>query len=278
MPSSPADSLTMRHGPRAGTRPEGRGLDLHRRQGVDQRPAIEALAPIETCLSGAYGINVGGGAELKATNDTIIGAARPCRRSKAASTASLSRSAHTTRLRWSRDPQGRLDRRLREERADGRRRGIDDQGLDSTILGEGRAHTAQNGVEVAFGAKGTVKGSSVSGNECELVASAARATSKRPTGVVFYRRPPAGRWGSTIRTTTWASLRLGERHGAREGGREDLQEPVERGPLRGDLLEEGKAGISGDRSSARRLGIAILQAASQDRATSRGRTGPRWKG
>ncbi len=59
----------------------------------------------------------------------------------------------------------------------------------STITGEGPSpYIGQNGVEVAYGAKGTVKKSVISGNECELVgACSASDLENHGSGALFYQ-------------------------------------------------------------------------------------------
>ena len=59
----------------------------------------------------------------------------------------------------------------------------------STITGEGPSpYIGQNGVEVAYGAKGTVKSSVISGNECELaVYCSASNLENHGSGALFYQ-------------------------------------------------------------------------------------------
>jgi hypothetical protein len=55
----------------------------------------------------------------------------------------------------------------------------------STVTGEGPTpYIAQNGVQVAFGAKGIIKSSEITGNECDVASCS--AAGEKATGVLFY--------------------------------------------------------------------------------------------
>jgi hypothetical protein len=66
----------------------------------------------------------------------------------------------------------------------------------STITGEGPSPwIAQNGVEVAFGAKGIVQTSSIAANECNVASCG--ATGEQASGALFYQAAPGSKLSSS---------------------------------------------------------------------------------
>ncbi len=211
MPSSPADSLTE-----CDTAP---GLEPGQKDEVSICTAgkvsisgltIEALAPIETCASGLYGINVGGGAELKATNDTIIGAGttlpafKGCQHGVAVEVGS-----HHAAVVGHAILKGDAISGYEKNGPTVAGAGSTMKVLDSTITRRRRraptpprtasrspsAHRARSRARVS------------AATSANSPASAARPTSKtRPTACSSTRQPPApGCRDRRSRTTTWAS-------------------------------------------------------------------------
>lgn len=69
---------------------------------------------------------------------------------------------------------------------------------NSTVSGEGPdTHTAQNGIQVGFGGEGTIKSTTVSGNECDVPVCGA-SSPEQAGGVLFYGAAP----GSSISSST----------------------------------------------------------------------------
>ena len=161
--------------------------------------AVEALIPLETCQYGLNGIFVSGGATLKSTNQTIKGASttlnafKGCQHGIAirVGSASKSETGHA---------------KIKTANISGyQKNGPTVSGPNSTmsissstITGEGPTpYIAQNGIEIAFGGSGSVKGTNVSGNECDVASCG--ATGEQASGVLYYEAAPGNKLsGSTI--------------------------------------------------------------------------------
>jgi hypothetical protein len=147
---------------------------------------VEALIPLTTCAKGLNGIFVGEGSTLKGTDFTVNGASttlanyKGCQHGIAIAVGSVSPSeeGHAT---------------LKKVTSIGyEKNGPTVSGAGSTlsmksskVSGEGATpYTAQNGVQVAYGAKGLIKDSEITGNECDVPSCG--ATGEQATGVLFY--------------------------------------------------------------------------------------------
>lgn len=150
---------------------------------------ITALAPITTCAGGLYGVFVGGGATLTAKDDTIVGASttlneyKGCQHGVAVEVGSAKAEevGHAT---------------LKEDAISGYEKngptvaftGSTLKVQNSSVTGEGPTpYIAQNGIEVAFGAKGQIKGTNVLDNECDYPEVCGAADiEEQASGVLFY--------------------------------------------------------------------------------------------
>ncbi len=235
---------------------------------------IEALAPIATCVGALNGINVGGGAELKASNDTIIGASstlndyKGCQKGIAVLVGSHKASVVGHAV-------------LKHDTISGYQKngptvvgsGSTLKVIDSSVTGEGPSPwTAQNGIEIAFGGSGSVKNSTITGNECELSGvCSASDYENQADGVLFYQAAP----GSSLTHSTVSDNDLGVYYAS--GSATEPSSPevsigkdhLSNNRYEGILLEEGIASISGDTiDGTGEFGIAILQASYQQSASN----------
>ena len=131
---------------------------------------VQAITTTTGCGGQLYGIFVGGGGTLKATNDVIDGAST--------SVAALKGCQYGVAVEIGNKTPAEVGHGvLKQVTVTGYQKNgptVKSPGSTlsisaSTITGEGPSpYTAQNGVEVAYGAKGTVKSTVISDNECEL--------------------------------------------------------------------------------------------------------------
>jgi len=141
--------------------------------------------------------------------------------------------------------------------------------MGSTVTGEGASpYIAQNGIEVAFGGKGVVKGTTVTANECELAGICSSTDlENQADGVLFYAASP----GSSVSSSTVSDNDLGVYYASGSAmvpATPDVKITKDRlsdNRYEGIQLEEGKASISNDQIvGTGELGIAIYQAATQE--------------
>jgi hypothetical protein len=167
---------------------------------------VEALIPLATCGKGLNGIFVGNGSTLKANNLTVNGASTTLNEDKGCQHGiSIAVGLKT--------PNEVGHAVLKKVTSIGyEKNGPTVRGVgstlsmsSSTVTGEGASpYTAQNGVEIAYGAEGVVKSSTISGNECDLL-PACEATAEQATGVLFYKAAA----GSSVSTSTITENDLG---------------------------------------------------------------------
>ncbi len=158
---------------------------------------VEALIPVETCAQALNGIFVGGGGTLKGTNFTVNGASttvagfKGCQQGVSVLVGSASRKevGHATLnkvtvLGYAKNgPTVKYAESTLNITA-------------SKITGSGpNPETAQNGVQISFGAQGKVTSSSISGNECNV--GSCGATGEQATGVLFYEAAPGSKLTSS---------------------------------------------------------------------------------
>jgi hypothetical protein len=270
MPSSPTDSLTSCD-TAAGLEP-GQKDEISICTGGAVSIAgltIEALAPIATCAGGLYGINVAGGAELKATGDTIVGASttlneyKGCQHGVAVEVGSH-KAALVGHATLKNDTISGYEKNGPTVAGAGSTMKV----LDSTITGEGPSpYIAQNGVEVAYGGAGVVKGTTVTANECELAGACSSSDlENQADGVLFYAAAPrSGVSGSTISDNDMGVYYASG--SATVSSSPEVKISSDRlsdNRYEGVLLEEGKAALTDDTiTGGGELGIAINQAQSQ---------------
>ncbi len=199
MPASPAKSATSCD-TKAGSEEQIDEISICTSANVSiTGVTVEALIPIETCQYGLNAIFVSGGATLKSTSQTIKGASttlnayKGCQHGIAirVGSASKSETGHA---------------KIKGATISGyQKNGPTVSGpastmsiSSSTITGEGPSpYIAQNGIEVAYGGQGTIKGTSVSGNECDVASCG--ATGEQASGVLYYEAAAGDKLsGSTI--------------------------------------------------------------------------------
>jgi hypothetical protein len=231
---------------------------------------IEALAPITTCLGALNGINVGGGAELKATGDTIVGASttldaiKGCQKGIAVLVGSH-HAAEVGHAILKNDTISGYEKNGPTVVGAGSTMKI----IGSSITGAGPSPwIAQNGVEIAFGGQGSVKSTTVSANECELSGVCSSSDiENQATGVLFYQAAS----GSSVTSSTISGNDLGVYYASGSAAEpSSAQVKIAKDRLidnryEGILLEEGIASIGADTiTGTGELGIALLQAGYQE--------------
>lgn len=234
---------------------------------------VEALAPIATCAGALNGINVGGGAELKASGDTIIGASttlnaiKGCQKGIAVLVGSH-KAAEVGHAILKNDTIGAYEKNGPTVVGKGSTMTI----MNSSITGEGPSpYIAQNGVEIAFGGAGTVKNSTVSGNECEIAGVCSSTVyENQADGVLFYQAAP----GSSVTGSTISGNDLGVYYAsgsATEPASAEVTIAKDRlidNRFEAILLEEGIAAIAKDSiTGTGEIGIALYQAGYQESAS-----------
>jgi hypothetical protein len=230
---------------------------------------IVALAPIETCAGGLNGIFVAGGATLTASGDQIVGASTTLN--------SFKGCQHGLAVEVGNHHAGEIGHaKLESDAISGyEKNGPTATNPDSTLLvkgsvitGEGpSAFIAQNGIEVAFGAKGTVSDTTISGNECE-VAGVCSSTSleEQATGLLFFGAAA----GSKVSGSTISGNDIGAYYASTSPTQPTkpelklLSSHLTGNRYEGAVLEEGDAALTRDTiTGAGEVGIDIVQSASQ---------------
>ena len=150
---------------------------------------IEALWPAGTCYDSMYGVFVAGGATLKATNVTVVGAgASPINGCQ----GGVAYEIGTART----EPSEVGNASFKGGSVSGyQKNGITVEGTGSsiavngtTVTGAGATpETAQNGIQISYGAAGSIKKATVTGNECDNSTCGADSQADyQSTGVLFY--------------------------------------------------------------------------------------------
>ena len=149
---------------------------------------IEALWPSGTCYDSMYGIFVGGGSTLNATNDVVVGAgASPingCQGGVAVEVGTARAPGEVAHATFNGDTiSGYQKNGITDEEV-----GTNVNVSSTTVTGAGPTpEIAQNGIQVSYGAGGTITGSTVTGNECNNVNCGSDSlVSAQSTGVLFY--------------------------------------------------------------------------------------------
>ena len=230
---------------------------------------IEALAPIATCLGALNGINVGGGAELNASADTIIGASTTLDADKGCQKGiAVLIGSHKATVVGHAILKNDTISAYEKNGPTVVGAGSTMKMINTTVTGEGPSPwIAQNGVEVAFGGQGMVKGSTISGNgansrdlQLHRPGKPGRRGALLPGGSGL-RRERLGHLGQRSR-------RYYSSGSATEPSSSQVkisENTLSDNRYEGILLEEGKANITLDTiTGGGELGIAILQASFQE--------------
>jgi hypothetical protein len=223
---------------------------------------IQAEIPLETCANGLNAIFVAGGGTLKASSDTIEGASttlpeyKGCQHGLAVRVGSASREevGHAV---LKADTISGYEKNGPTVSGTGSSMSI----TNSTITGEGPSpYIAQNGIQISYGASGSVKGTMVSGNECNVGSCGAEA--EQATGVLFYQAAA----GSKVTSSTMSHNDLGVYYASGSATvPASADVTVSKDVLSSNRyeaigLEEGKAALSSDTINGSGLvGIALYQ-------------------
>ncbi len=153
------------------------------------------------CYDSLYGILVGGGGTLKATNMTVDGGgASPINGCQGGISIQVG-------MAWASPVEPGHAKLTEDTVTEYQKNGItvDGQGStakisDTTVIGAGATpETAQNGIQVSNGAKGTISSSNISGNECDVASCGPNGFENyQATGVLFYGAAS----GSAVTSTT----------------------------------------------------------------------------
>jgi hypothetical protein len=154
---------------------------------------VSAFWPALTCYDSLYGVFVGAGSNLDANSLDVNGAGVPIGDPDTGCQGGVGIQVGSAR---SATPQAG-SATLKNVTVTGyQKNGINVTGTGATVAinkatvtGRGPVGTAENGIEVAFGAKGTISGATVSHNQCVLagVCGPNSQTDTQATGVLFYQ-------------------------------------------------------------------------------------------
>ncbi len=153
----------------------------------------------------------------------------------------------------------------------------------STITGEGPSPAiAQNGIEVAYGAKGTVKSSVISDNECELVGICTPTSlEEHASGVLFYQAAA----GSGVTTSTIENNDAGAYYGSGSATEPSsaqvtfTKDIFTNNRYEALQIEEGKSALKDDTINGTGLvGINLVQGGYQQSASLSSSTGTKITG
>jgi hypothetical protein len=234
---------------------------------------VEALPPLETCATELNGIFVAGGGTLKATNVAVKGAGsslteyKGCQHGLAIEVGDVfpTEIGHATLSKVT--------------VSDYEKNGPTVLGVGSTltmsastVTGEGPSpYIAQNGIEVAFGGKATIKSTTISGNECAEVGVCETAElEEQASGVLFYQAAA----GSALKTSKIAENDLGVYYSSGSATVPSspdvslITDTLTANRYEGVLLEEGKASLRTlTIAGSGRVGIDLYQVEGQESAS-----------
>lgn len=155
---------------------------------------VSAYWPAGTCYDSLYGVLVGQGSNLVANGLTVQGAGVPIGDSAVGCQGGVAVQVGSARP----TPNESASATLTNTTVSGyQKNGITATGkgttltvTKATVTGRGPVGTAENGIEVAYGAKGIISSATVSDNECNIAAPVcgpdAQNDSAQATGVLFY--------------------------------------------------------------------------------------------
>jgi hypothetical protein len=267
MPASPAESPSVCD-TKAGSEPQIDEVSICTNATVTITGLnVEALIPLPSCADGLNAIFVAGGGTLKASNMVINGASSTLEGGKGCQHGIAVRAGSASK----------------EEVGHATLKGVTVKGYEkngptatgvgstlaissSTVTGEGPSpYIAQNGIEIAFGGGGTVKSTTVTGNECNVASCG--ATGEQASGVLFFEATP----GSQVTNSTIRENDLGVYYASGESTVPATSEvSISKDVLtsnryEGILLEEGKASLTSDTiNGSGRVGIDLFQVGTQE--------------
>lgn len=239
---------------------------------------INALAPIESCAGGLNAINVAGGAELTAKTDEIVGASttvdayKGCQKGIAVNVGSGNSEVGHAKL----EDDSFTGYQKNGPTASNAGSTLTIKG--SVIQGEGpSSYIAQNGVQIAYGAKGTIEENTISDNECEL-SGVCSDSSEEATGLLFYGAAA----GSKVSENTIADNDIGVYYASTSATQPTHPEvkfsydKLQSDRYQGFVLEQGDVSLKGESiTGTGQEGIEFIQSASQpygDHSSAKGLT------
>ncbi len=240
---------------------------------------IEAHWPAGTCDDSLYGILVGGGASLKLTNSSVVGAgAYPIDGCQGGVGIQIG-------MAWTTPVEVGTATLTNDTVSAYQKNGITVDGAGSkatitstTVTGAGETEaTAQNGIQVSNGALGKITQSTVTGDECNLTVSE-EAKSKgaipcgensfedyQAAGILFYGAAA----GSNVTKSTIADSDIGVyASDSSATAPTSSQVTISNDTLTNDryesvLLDQGWATVNGDKLEGGNVGIQLFQYAGQ---------------
>jgi hypothetical protein len=221
---------------------------------------IDAAWPSGTCNDNLYGLNVGGGAVVKMSESAVTAAgAQPINGCQGG--VGIEIGTHVT------SPEEAAKVSLKEVSVAGyQKAGIDIDGADSvatladvTVTGAGSTpEIAQDGIQVGYGGKASIRSSMVEDNEYEPETAAA-------TGVLLYGAAA----GTTLETTTIAHNGYGVYYAdtqpsAPSGPQVKIRlDHIEHSRYDGVLLTQGWASVESSTLIGGEIGIGLYQYAGE---------------
>jgi len=244
---------------------------------------VEAIIPTASCAGQLYGIFVGEGGTLKVTNSAINGAStnvaglKGCQYGVAVEVGNKT-PAEVGHAVLSKVSVTGYQKNGPTVKSPGSSLTV----TASTITGSGpNPDTAQNGIQISFGAVGKVKTSTISGNECNAGPCGPLGVQAQAIGVLFYQAAP----GSNVASSTIKENDLGAYYASGSAtvpATPDVtlsKDVLTSNRYEGVLLEEGKASLKADTiNGSGRVGIDLLQAAYQESASESSSTGTKISG
>ena len=170
---------------------------------------VSAYWPAGTCYDSLYGIFVGAGGNLTAKKVAVEGAGVPLGDPDVGCQGGVGIEVGSARVNEA------ATATLTSTTVSGyQKNGITAAGTGTTlavksaaVLGRGPIGTAENGIQISYGAKGTISNATISGNECVLpgVCGPDGLNDTQATGVLFYGAAP----GSSLKSSTISGNDLG---------------------------------------------------------------------
>ena len=230
---------------------------------------INAVAPIETCGGGLNAINVAGGADLTALDDLVVGASSSLAAFKGCQHGiSVNVGSHKANEVGHAKLENDVLSGYEKNGPTATNPGSTLVVKDSRITGEGPSpYIAQNGIEVAYGAKGTIAESTVSGNECQLEGvCSSTALPEQATGVLFY----GAATGTSIKESAISDNDIGEYYASTSPtlpAKAEVKfsyDTLTSNRYEGIVLEEGSASLKGESiTGSGEVGLELVQSAAQ---------------
>jgi hypothetical protein len=223
---------------------------------------VEAIIPLTTCAGGLYGIFVGGGGTLKATNMAIDGAStslngyKGCQHGVAVEVGSHT-PAETGHAVLSKVKVSGYEKNGPTVKNPGSTLTVS----ASTITGEGPSpYIAQNGIEV-YGGVGKITGTTISGNECEI-AGVCSFEKTQSSGALFFLAGTGSTLGtSTVKENDFGIYYFSESATQPETAQLKMNSDIfSSNRYEGVILDQGKASLNGSTiNGSGKVGIELLQ-------------------